>query len=276
MKPKTINISYSKFTNYLKKHNLLTSSIIFFLLVILMLLIMLIEKFAPFGNKSFATMDANIQYLDFFSFLKNVLEGKDSIVYSLNALLGNSNIGLFSYYLSSPLNILIIFFDKSNLNTFFDILVLLKIALSGFTFAYYLQKRFKNLNTIFIILLPICYGLMQYNIAQASNIMWLDGIYMLPLILLGIYKLIKYKKSMFLSVSVGLSIIFNWYSGGINCVFSIFWFIVEELLDKFKSKNKIDIKLIFKDILRYIFAMIVGIMLSAILFLPTIFALRQR
>ena len=37
---------------------------------------------APFGTKSLVVMDADIQYLDFFCYFKDVLEGKNSIGYS--------------------------------------------------------------------------------------------------------------------------------------------------------------------------------------------------
>lgn len=65
---------------------------------------------APFGNNSFAVADAKVQYLDFFMYLKDVLSGKNSIGFSFGNLLGSNNIALFSYYLASPLNLLIVFF----------------------------------------------------------------------------------------------------------------------------------------------------------------------
>ena len=61
------------------------------------------------------------------------------------------------------------------------------------------------------------YGLCQYGLAQSSNVMWLDGVILLPLILLGIYRLIWKKNLWHLSLCVGISISLNWYTGGINC-----------------------------------------------------------
>jgi len=46
----------------------------------------------------------------------------------------------------------------------------------------YISERFgKNCRTSILVLLSVSYALCQYNIAQSSNIMWLDGVYMLPL-----------------------------------------------------------------------------------------------
>ncbi len=189
--------------------------------------------YAPFGNKSLAVDDASIQYLDFYAYFKDVLAQKNSIFYTFGKTLGGTNIAVFSYYLSSPFMLLSVFFPKENLHSFFDILVLLKLSLASMTFSIFLVNRFRkyltenteSARTFFVVLLSCCYGLCQYTIAQSSNIMWIDGVYLLPLILLGTYQIIHGSSIWKLSVWVALSILFNWYSGGINCVFSALWFL---------------------------------------------------
>ena len=79
------------------------SKIIFLSGIITLLIILCIyalNGFAPFGTKTLAVMDANIQYIDFFSYLKDVIAGKNSITYSFGKTLGGSNLAVFSYYLS--------------------------------------------------------------------------------------------------------------------------------------------------------------------------------
>lgn len=61
---------------------ILTAGILLFLFVAL--------RYAPFGSRTLATMDANIQYLDFFAYFKNVLQGKDRISYSFGKALGGN------------------------------------------------------------------------------------------------------------------------------------------------------------------------------------------
>ena len=261
-----------KIINFFYKNNIGISILTSFIIFLLITIVAIINGFTPFGNNSSATMDANIQYVDFFAFFKDILQGKNSI-FTLSATLGNNSIGIISYYLTSPFNVLILFFSKANIQTFFNLIVCLKLATCGFTFSYYLQKRFEDkIPLVFIIVLSICYALMQYNIAQASNIMWLDGVYMLPIMLLGLYKTINNKDIKLLSISTSLSIIFNWYTGGINCLFSAFWFLVEEIIKIQNQKQRL--KDIAKDAMKYIYAMIVGVMISCILFLPTIMSLR--
>lgn len=107
------------------------SKIIFLSGLITLLIILCIyalSGFAPFGTKTLAVMDANIQYIDFFSYLKDVIAGKNSITYSFGKTLGGSNVAVFSYYLSSPFNLLLLFFSNANLYTFFNIVVALKLT----------------------------------------------------------------------------------------------------------------------------------------------------
>lgn len=242
----------------------------------LLLILMRLLHLAPFGGsaRSWASMDADIQYLDFFAYLKDVLEGKQSISYSFSNLLGQSGIALFSYYLASPVNLLLLFFKKSELNSFFDIAVAIKLSLSALTMSVFLLIRFKDKASSFLIfMLSLCYAFMEYNIAQSSNIMWLDGVYMLPLMMAGVYLVVSSRRFVLLSVSVGLSIIFNWYTGAINCLFSVIWFVFEYLLYVQERDSKA--KLFIRGAVTYILSMLLGVMLSAALFLPNVMALRE-
>ena len=108
---------------------------------LVMLLLMAFYKIQPFGNNSLAAADCKIQYLDFFNYYKDLLNGKNSIEYTLTKGLGSNAIGVFSYYLSSPLNLIMLFFDGSQANTAIDLLIVIKLGLSAAAFSYFLQSR---------------------------------------------------------------------------------------------------------------------------------------
>lgn len=256
----------------LKKYKLYLG--IFLLAFILLNAILFIAGFAPFGNKSLAIMDASIQYLDFFSYWKDVLLGQNSATFTFSNLLGSGNWSQVTYYLLSPFNLLVVFFAKEDLNSFFDLVVTLKLSVAAMTSAIFLNVRTRhNLKKWLLILLALSYALMQYNIAQSSNIMWLDGVYLLPLSLLGVY-LITQQNSRglyLLAVTIGLGLIFNWYVGAINCLFSFGWLVLELCLDE-----NISLKKIGQVSLTYAFAMFSGILLSAITFLPTVTSMGQQ
>lgn len=266
----------------------------------ILLLIFYLYGLAPFGDNTLAMMDARLQYLDFFAYLKDVLSGENNISYSFSKTLGGTNTAVFSYYLASPLNLLVVFFDKTELNSFFDLLVVLKLGLAAATMRIFLGGRwggeyspksakyvgqysdrnsfanscscrpegFGTLQRVLALLLSLCYALSQYAIAQSSNIMWLDGMYLLPLILLGVYRVSQGRSGLLLTISVALSLLFNWYTGAINCLASAVW-IVWELV---YGKNK---KQLFLRLVRYALSMFWGLCLSACLFVPTLAALEK-
>lgn len=229
----------------------------------------LVLGFAPFGNHHFAIADANIQYLDLFGFLKDVFEGKNSISYSFSNILGSNNIGVFAYYLSSPVNLLLLLFDKDNLVLFYNIAVAVKLVICVITFTVFLNSRFENkIPRPFIWIFSISYALMTYNIVQSANIMWLDGVYMLPLMLLGVYKITKEKSPLLFSISTASSLLFNWYSAGINCIFAVIWLVLELLLnDNQKISN------IIRSIIHLLLGFLFAALISAALILPTIYCL---
>lgn len=255
----------------------LLSLLSFGLTFLIMGIVLIISKIAPFGDNSLMIRDGTIQYIDFFKYYKDLLTGDASIKYTLSNLLGGDTLAIFSYYLSSPFNLLMVFFSKNQIPIFFTLIYTLKICMSSGTMAYFLQKRFDSkLNKLLVVLLSISYGLMHYNIFQASNIMWLDGVYMLPLILLGVYKVVKNKDITLLSISVALAILFNWYSAGICCMFSILWFFLEFLYEK-ADDSKLHAKSNFKEFInkgfKYVFGMALGVMMSFVTFLPSMIAI---
>ncbi len=243
----------------------------YLLVLVIVLIAYKVYGYAPFGDVSLVNNDAYYQYLDFFAYYKDLLEGRQSLLFSFTTGMGNANLALFMYYLSSPFNLIVVFFEKSQLHRFFDILIALKIAMCGATSYWYIKKRFaKKINIFFVYALSVSYALMQYNIAQASNIMWLDGVYMLPLMLWGIYKIVNDEGNSYFSIVVCIAIMLNWYTAGINCIFTVMWFWVEATI----AKN-ISIKDKVKSFVKYAGLGLVGVAMSSALFLPTVYYLTK-
>ena len=68
----------------------------------------------------------------------------------------------------------------------------IKIGFCGLTSYMYFSKTFNN-KTKTSIIFSIVYALTAYNIVYSQNIMWLDGVIWLPIIFLGIDRLINKK-----------------------------------------------------------------------------------
>ena len=73
----------------------------FFLPALLMLGVYAALGMAPFGDKTVLAMDMADQYVEFFCALKH-----GDLYFSWSKALGGSYIGVFSYYVSSPLSLL--------------------------------------------------------------------------------------------------------------------------------------------------------------------------
>lgn len=278
------------------------------------LTVLYVLKAEPFGIKALTIDDAKIQYMDFFTYYVDVLRGTRSLTYDFSNLLGSTSIGLFGYYLASPFNLLLTYFGKEGVYRFFDIAVILKMGTAGATFAWYLQRRFENrIRPVFVLVLSMGYGMMQYCVQQSSNIIWLDGVYMLPLILLGVYEVLHRKSIWRLSLAVAFCIYCNWYIAGVCCLFSGIWFFFEFFFrdnekgqgsmsggaagrrssrgwlpaeyarkgslraDRIRDREGLPAVLtdFFFSFCRYVWGMVLGIALSAMLFLPVVSAMRQ-
>lgn len=261
--------------NYISKHKHIVTFIISGLMTCFLLCIAFYTTgITPFGSKrySLTVMDAWLQYIDYFAYYKDVLTGHNSIAYSFSKGLGGGGIAFFTYYLTSPINLLLLFFKKTQILVFFNIAVLIKLTIAAITASIFLRYRFTKLSSIYVVLLSVCYALSQYSLQQASNIMWLDGVYMLPLILLGVYKLVKEQRSLLLIITTALSIIFNWYTGLLNGMFLCLWFIAELALSDSDSKNTF--AYYRKTITRFVLSGICVIFLSSFVLIPTLLELR--
>ncbi len=196
----------------LKRSNLIILLAAFLIPFVLLGVVYAVLGFYPFGNKSVLIMDMFDQYNDFFASLRYMFNGDNTPFFSWSRSMGGNYVGLFAYYIASPLSFFTLFFSLENLPVALFILTLVKTGLCGLTFAVYLQYgwnagngKFKN------IVFACCYALMSYIVVYGMSLMWLDGMILLPLILLGVEQLIKGKKGLLFLLSLTASFICHYY-----------------------------------------------------------------
>ena len=216
---------------------------------------------------TFFVSDSYAQYLSLFSYFKDVICSKQSLIYSFSKGLGGSMIGTYAYYLASPLNLLVVFFSKQNLYIFFATMVILKLGLSSLFMYIYVSKR--KIKQSLKLIVSICYALMAYNINYYFHVMWLDGIFLAPLIILGIERLIDENKSILYGITLFLAIICNYYIGFILCLFSCLYFAYYLFL----KYNKQGRKFILNRIKKFIIISFLAGMSTMIILLPTLLEL---
>ena len=73
-----------------------------------------------------------------------------------------------------------------------------------------------------------------------------------------------------LYVSIALSILFNWYTGYMNCLFAVFYFIYEQVLWNYEH-GILTFKRTAGQFVRFCILELLGVLLSCALFLPVVF-----
>lgn len=179
----------------------------------------------PFGDRCILHVDMYHQYCPFFSeFLQNIRDGS-LFSYSWNIGLGADFVSLYAYYLASPLNWLIVLCPGNAVVEFMTILVVVKIAACGLTAAYYLCRHFETEHMAAAVF-GTAYALCAFTAAYSWNIMWTDCMALLPLILLGLERLIKEGRPLLYYGTLALCIFSNYYISIMICIFLVFWFLL--------------------------------------------------
>ena len=115
----------------------------FLIPVALMYLVYVAMEIHPFGDNSVLVLDLNGQYVYFFEALRNFIRGDASLLYSFSRALGGEFMGMYAYYLASPLSYIVVLFPQTRILEALLCIILLKTGLCGLTFGYYLHKSAK-------------------------------------------------------------------------------------------------------------------------------------
>ena len=179
----------------------------------------------PFGNGTVLVLDLNGQYAYFFEYLREaVTTGDLSLLYSWERALGGEMMGLYAYYLASPLSYIVCLFPKENLQDALFVMFLIKSSLCGVTMGYYLTKTMPKAKKINIIAFSTLYATCSYCVVQMHNTMWIDAVILLPLVIYGIEQMVKYGKYKLFVASLALTLLTNYYIGYMTCIFVAVYF----------------------------------------------------
>ena len=205
------------------------------IVALLMLVIYFVNGIYPFGDRAFLTGDLYHQYLPFLQSLGDKLKAGEGIGYSFEAGIGSNYLALFVYYLSCPLNLLLMFLPEGFLMEFTAILIVAKLAFSGVTFAYYLWEHYKK-GGITVLVFSSFYALSGYTAAYSYNIMWMDAVWLFPLVLLGLERLLKKGECLLYVISLAACIYMNYYISIMVCMFVVLYGILYWLCESRKGK----------------------------------------
>lgn len=192
--------------------------------IFVILLVYFCFDIIPFGDRTVYRMDLYHQYGPLFSELYDRLTSGESLIYSWNSGMGLPFIGNFYNYLSSPLSFIVLLFGHKNTFEAVATLIAIKAVLSAMSMANYLKKS-QKLNSPLICAFGILYAFSGFFIAYYWNVMWIDAMYILPFVVLGIERIIDKGKSGLYLISLVYCIFSNYYIGFMVCIFSCLYFV---------------------------------------------------
>ncbi len=203
------------------------------------LLVYFCYEIIPFGDRTIYRMDLYHQYGPLFTELYDRLTSGESLIYSWNTGLGSSFLGNFYNYLSSPISLIVLIFGHKNTFEAVAAMIAIKCVLSSMSMANYLKKS-QNINSLYSSAFGVLYAFCGYFIAYYWNVMWIDAMYLLPFVIIGIEQIIDTGKTRTYFFALILTIFSNYYIGFMVCIFSCIYFIYYYVcsLDEINNKKK--------------------------------------
>ena len=178
----------------------------------------------PFGDEMYLRSDMYHQYTTFLKEFQSILKNGDSLLYTWNIGLGSDFPGTYAYYLATPLYWLMAILPTEYIPEIMSGFIVLKAGLMSATFAYYVQEHTRRRNMM-AAAFGIFYAFSSYMAAYSWNLMWLDCLVLLPLIALGLERLVQKKRVILYTVSLAVAILSNYYIAIMICIFLVIYFI---------------------------------------------------
>ena len=230
----------------------------------------------PFGNGTVLVLDLNGQYAYFFEYLREAVTGGDlSLLYSWERALGGEMMGLYAYYLASPLSYIVCLFPKENMQDALFVMFLIKASLCGVTMGFYLTKIATKLKKINIIAFSTLYATCSYCVVQMHNTMWIDAVILLPLVIYGIEQMVKFGKYKLFVSCLALTLLSNYYIGYMTCIFvaAYFFFYMFAHSDKNANNPCSEKNHFVKSLIRIATYSLLAIAIAAIIILGAYYSL---
>lgn len=201
-----------------------------------------------------------LPFLEYFKSHFNIFS--DDLIYNWNMGIGDSAYSFIIYYLVSPFNILLLIFKWINTIDFMPIFITIKLCFMIYFSSIYFKKvvgaKYKWIGTI---IYALSYNIMVYSSLQ---VMWLDTFIFLPLVLLGIEKVVNNEKSYLYIGAFFLLIITNYYLAAL-LIMQIFIYGVIRYIYVHNFKG------ILKFIGKMIAYSIVSFLLSSFVLIPAVY-----
>jgi len=166
------------------------SGLAFLFASFLLAILYMVLQFYPFGGHSVILSDLSAQYAPDLVAYKHQIFSGGGLTYSFLIGMGKNTAGLFAYYLASPINFVTFLFPDHMISEAIIVLIGIKLSLAAATMTLFLSSFFRT-KSKFSIVFGLLYAFSSYVMVYMINIMWLDGLFLLPLLLYFIEQFIE-------------------------------------------------------------------------------------
>jgi uncharacterized membrane protein YfhO len=212
----------------------------------------------------------------FAPFIKLLLESfsKGDFFWSWSYGLGGDLWGAFNYYYSgTPVFWLIyIFYKNASFSEILDLRLTVSILkIACIMISMFVLLRYKKISYLSSSLGAVTYGLNIYNLNKSFIFDYMiDSLLWLPILIIGIEKVFKYRSITLFVLVNALSIFANFYFAYINSIF-IFIYVIFYLITN--RDNLINTKI--KDFFFFCYLYLISLAISSIMFLPSVYQFLQ-
>ena len=200
------------------------SMLAFIVPALIMTLIFVTGDFAPFGKVSVLVADMRFQFVDYIGYMKSVFFGNNDMYYTFSKTFGGDMMGFASYYLFNPFYLILILFPNDILPVGIVVMLIIMSGFMGLSFFCMLRAIWGSRYSA--LMFSTAYALMGFNVAYINCIHYYFSVMMLPLVILGLYRMMKNRRpSVIYIISAAVCVISNYYIGYMVLIFTAAFFL---------------------------------------------------
>ena len=238
------------------------------LIIISLVIVLILVNFTNFFGSKVDWLSQHIMFPDYLR--KLFYETGDFFPNFAFNLGGGQNIYNISYYgLFNPIILISYLLPFVSMMTYIQFSMIICLIVSIILMYYFLRRRFDSKVSFISTLLFLTAGCFIFHLHR--HIMFVDYMPFLLMALIGVDKYFDKKKISLLVISIFLMILTSYYFSvvGLVCVllYGIFRYI------EYKKNEKITVKDFFEEGFKYLFVMLIPVLMSCVLLLPTMAAL---
>lgn len=238
------------------------------------LICMAAEQVYPFGSRSFLYQDAYDQYTGILEIFLDWLKSGEKGTFLWERGFGMDMILNLFYYCMSPFCIIAVVLGAGRVELSMTIMILLKASCLAPAAFYYFRHsnihRFteKTVSSGFVtgisIVFSMTYALCGYVLAYNHNVIWLDGLILLPFIAIAVEKMAEGKWRIRYTLLLAAAFFVNYYFAFYICLFIVFYFFFQEWKDG---------KTLLRGGGRFLLWSIVAVCIAGVVIVPSIYAI---